>query len=223
MRKLQKILNRFFLLLIVIIISCKNKKKEEFLSRVNTLPYYNDASFTPKWIDSKNDELSSFHKIPNFELINQNGEKVTQKTFENKIYIADFFFTTCPGICPMMTLSMLKLQEEFKKDTAVLFLSHSVTPTIDSVPKLKEYALDNGIMDKKWHLVTGNKKEIYDLGRKFYFVEEDLGEPKGIDVFLHTENFVLIDRNKHIRGIYNSLNRASLAQLIVDVKALQKE
>ncbi len=223
MRKLQKILNRFFLLLIVIIISCKNKKKEEFLSRVNTLPYYNDASFTPKWIDSKNDELSSFHKIPNFELINQNGEKVTQKTFENKIYIADFFFTTCPGICPMMTISMLKLQEEFKKDTAVLFLSHSVTPTIDSVPKLKEYALDNGIMDKKWHLVTGNKKEIYDLGRKFYFVEEDLGEPKGIDVFLHTENFVLIDRNKHIRGIYNSLNRASLAQLIVDVKALQKE
>jgi protein SCO1/2 len=223
MRKLQKILNRFFLLLIVIIISCKNKKKEEFLSRVNTLPYYNDASFTPKWIDSKNDELSSFHKIPNFELINQNGEKVTQKTFENKIYIADFFFTTCPGICPMMTLSMLKLQEEFKKDTAVLFLSHSVTPTIDSVPKLKEYALDNGIMDKKWHLVTGNKKEIYDLGRKFYFVEEDLGEPKGIDEFLHTENFVLIDRNKHIRGIYNSLNRASLAQLIVDVKALQKE
>jgi protein SCO1/2 len=223
MRKLQKILNRFFLLLIVIIISCKNKKKEEFLSKVNTLPYYNDASFTPKWIDSKNDELSSFHKIPNFELINQNGEKVTQKTFENKIYIADFFFTTCPGICPMMTLSMLKLQEEFKKDTAVLFLSHSVTPTIDSVPKLKEYALDNGIMDKKWHLVTGNKKEIYDLGRKFYFVEEDLGEPKGIDEFLHTENFVLIDRNKHIRGIYNSLNRASLAQLIVDVKALQKE
>jgi protein SCO1/2 len=223
MRKLQKMLNRFFLLLIVFIISCNSKKKEEFSSRVNTLPFYNDASFTPKWIGSKNDELSSFHKIPNFELINQNGEKVTQKTFENKIYIADFFFTTCPGICPMMTLSMLKLQEEFKNDTAVLFLSHSVTPTIDSVSKLKEYALENGIIDKKWHLVTGNKKEIYDLGRKFYFVEEDLGKPKGIDEFLHTENFVLIDKNKHIRGIYNSLNRASLAQLIIDVKALQKE
>ena len=223
MRKLQKMLNRFFLLLIVFIISCNSKKKEEFSSRVNTLPFYNDASFTPKWIGSKNDELSSFHKIPNFELINQNGEKVTQKTFENKIYIADFFFTTCPGICPMMTDSMLKLQEEFKNDTAVLFLSHSVTPTIDSVSKLKEYALENGIIDKKWHLVTGNKKEIYDLGRKFYFVEQDLGKPKGIDAFLHTENFVLIDKNKHIRGIYNSLNRASLAQLIIDVKALQKE
>ena len=119
----------------------------------------------------------------------------------------------------MMTDSMLKLQEEFKNDTAVLFLSHSVTPTIDSVPKLKE----NGIIDNRWHLVTGNKKEIYNLGRKFYFVEENLGEPKGIDVFLHTENFVLIDTNKHIRGIYNSLNRASLAQLMTDVKALQKE
>ena len=123
----------------------------------------------------------------------------------------------------MMTDSMLKLQEEFKNDTTVLFLSHSVTPTIDSVPKLKEYALENGIIDNKWHLVTGNKKEIYDLGRKFYFVEENLIEPKGIDAFLHTENFVLIDTNKHIRGIYNSLNRASLAQLMIDVKALKKE
>jgi protein SCO1/2 len=118
---------------------------------------------------------------------------------------------------------MLKLQEEFKNDAGILLLSHSVTPTIDSVPKLKEYAVDNRIIDGKWHLVTGDKREIYDLGRKFYFIEEDLGKPKGIDEFLHTENFVLIDKKKHIRGIYNSLNRASLAQLIVDVKALQKE
>jgi protein SCO1/2 len=215
--------NNLFLLLFLIVIGCKENIKTQEDSRVDALPFYNEASFTPKWISSKSTALKSFHKIPDFELINQNSEKITQKTFENKIYIADFFFTTCPGICPMMTDSMLKLQEEFKNDAAVLFLSHSVTPTIDSVRKLKEYALDNGIMDKKWHLVTGSKKEIYDLGRKFYFVEEDLGEPKGIDEFLHTENFVLIDKNKHIRGIYNSLNRASLAQLIVDVKALQKE
>ena len=215
--------NNLLLLLFLIVIGCKENIKTQEGSRVDVLPFFNEASFTPKWISSKSAALKSFHKIPDFELINQNGEKVTQKTFENKIYIADFFFTTCPGICPMMTISMLKLQEEFKNDTAVLFLSHSVTPTIDSVPKLKEYALENGIIDKKWHLVTGNKKEIYDLGRKFYFVEEDLGEPKGIDAFLHTENFVLIDTNKHIRGIYNSLNRASLAQLMIDVKALKKE
>jgi protein SCO1/2 len=215
--------NNLLLLLFLIVIGCKENIKTQEGSRVDALPFFNEASFTPKWISYNSTALKSFHKIPDFELINQNGEKVTQKTFENKIYIADFFFTTCPGICPMMTDSMLKLQEEFKNNTAVLFLSHSVTPTIDSVPKLKEYALENGIIDKKWHLVTGNKKEIYDLGRKFYFVEEDLGEPKGIDAFLHTENFVLIDTNKHIRGIYNSLNRASLAQLIIDVKALQKE
>ena len=211
--------NNLLLLLFLIVIGCKENIKTQEGSRVDVLPFFNEASFTPKWISSKSAALKSFHKIPDFELINQNGEKVTQKTFENKIYIADFFFTTCPGICPMMTDSMLKLQEEFKNDTAVLFLSHSVTPTIDSVPKLKE----NGIIDNRWHLVTGNKKEIYNLGRKFYFVEEDLGEPKGIDAFLHTENFVLIDKNKHIRSIYNSLNRASLAQLIIDVKALQKE
>ncbi len=215
--------NNLLLLLFLILIGCKENIKTQEGSRVDTLPFFNEVSFTPKWISPKSKELNNFHKIPDFQLVNQNGENVTQKTFENKIYITDFFFTTCPGICPMMTDSMLKLQEEFKNDAAVLFLSHSVTPNIDSVPKLKEYARDNGIIDKKWHLVTGNKKEIYDLGRKFYFVEENLGEPKGIDEFLHTENFVLIDRNKYIRGIYNSLNRASLAQLIVDVKALQKE
>jgi protein SCO1/2 len=215
--------NNLLLLFFLIVIGCKENLKTQEGSRVDALPFFNEASFTPKWISPKSKELNNFHKIPDFELVNQNGEKVTQKTFENKIYITDFFFTTCPGICPMMTDSMLKLQEEFKNDTAVLFLSHSVTPTIDSVSKLKEYALENGIIDKRWYLVTGNKKEIYDLGRKFYFVEQDLGKPKGIDAFLHTENFVLIDKNKHIRGIYNSLNRASLAQLIIDVKALQKE
>jgi protein SCO1/2 len=215
--------NNLFLLLFLIVIGCKENIKTQEDSRVDALPFYNEASFTPKWISPKSKELNNFHKIPDFELVNQNGEKLTQKTFENKIYITDFFFTTCPGICPMMTDSMLKLQEEFKNEEAVLFLSHSVTPKVDSVSKLKEYALENGIIDNKWHLVTGNKKEIYDLGRKFYFVEEDLGKPKGIDEFLHTENFVLIDKNKHIRGIYNSLNRASLAQLIVDVKALRKE
>jgi protein SCO1/2 len=211
------------LIVLVFLICCKNKPNKQEGSRVDALPFFNEASFTPKWISPQSKELKSFHKISDFELVNQNGESVSQKTFENKIYITDFFFTTCPGICPMMTVSMLKVQEEFKNDADVLLLSHSVTPTIDSIAKLKEYALENGIIDKKWHLVTGDKKEIYDLGRKFYFVEEDLGIPKGIDEFLHTENFVLIDKNKHIRGIYNSLNRASLAQLIVDVKALQKE
>ncbi len=214
--------NTIFFIIIIVFTGCKTNQKKEESSRVDALPYFNEATFTPKWISPKSKELNSFHKIPDFELINQDGKKVSQKTFDDKIYIADFFFTTCPGICPMMTGNMAKIQEEFKNDNEILLLSHSVTPTKDSVPQLKKYALENGI-GSNWHLVTGDKKEIYDLGRKFYFVEEDLGEPKGIDDFLHTENFVLIDKKKHIRGIYNGLNRASIAQLIIDIKALKKE
>lgn len=203
-------------------VTCKKKDHKEFTSRVNELPYYNEASFTPKWIASNSSKLKKFHKIPDFKLTNQNGKIITQKTFENKIYVTDFFFTTCPGICPMMTKNMNLVQEAFKNDDTVLMLSHSVTPTKDSVPQLKEYALENNI-GKNWHLVTGNKKEIYDLGRTAYFVENDLGEPKGIDDFLHTENFILIDKNKHIRGIYNGLNKNSVKQLIADIITLKKE
>ena len=197
-------------------------KKEEVASRVDELPYYNEASFTPKWLDKKSDKLDAFHKIPDFKLTNQNGEIITQKTFENKIYVTDFFFTTCPGICPMMTKNMTMVQEAFKNDDEILMLSHSVTPTKDSVPQLKKYALEKEI-GNNWHLVTGDKKEIYDLGRQWYFVEEDLGEPKGLDDFLHTENFILIDKNKHIRGIYNGLNKNSVQELITDIKTLKLE
>ena len=223
MRKLKKKGNNFFLLLfILVIIGCKNNKKETVSSRVSVLPYYNEASFTPKWIATKSAILKSFHKIPYFSLTNQDGKNITHKTFEEKIYVANFFFTTCPGICPRMTTNMDIIQQEFIKDTSVLLLSHSVTPTIDSVAQLKKYALDKNI-SKNWHLVTGDKKEIYNLGRQAYFVEEDLGTPKGIDDFLHTENFVLVDKNKHIRGIYNGLNRNAVQQLIADIKTLQRE
>ena len=223
MKKLKKIGNRNFLLLLILVaISCKNNKEETVSSRVANLPYYNEASFTPKWIATKSDVLKLFHKIPNFSFTNQDGKNITHKTFEDKIYVTDFFFTTCPGICPRMTKNMDIIQQEFIKDSSVLLLSHSVTPTIDSVAQLKKYAIDKNI-DKNWHLVTGDKKEIYNLGRQAYFVEEDLGTPKGIDDFLHTENFVLVDKNKHIRGIYNGLNRNAVQQLIADIKTLQKE
>ncbi len=202
-------------------VSCKSKK-EENLSRVDALPYFEEASFTPKWISPNSNQLNNFHKIPDFNLVNQHGTTINAKTFENKIYVADFFFTTCPGICPAMTKNMDVLQKEFLEDDEILLLSHSVTPTIDSVPQLKKYALEHGIQ-KNWHLVTGDKQQIYDLGRKFYFVEENLGTPKDLDDFLHTENFVLIDKRKHIRGIYNGLNRSAVRQLIADIKTLKKE
>ncbi|MBT9187873.1 SCO family protein [Zobellia russellii] len=202
---------------------CKEEKNQAGTSRVEYLPYYEDKSFTPHWLEPGSPEEKAFHKIGSYALVDQMGDTITPRTFEDKIYVTDFFFTTCPGICLKMTGNMQKVQAAFKNDPEVLLLSHSVTPTIDSIPQLKSYAQKNGILNNKWHLVTGDKMEIYDLGRNQYFVENDLGFPKDINDFLHTENFLLIDKNKHIRGIYNGLNRASIAQLITDIKALKKE
>jgi len=212
----------------MVFISCKKEIKKKYIeavetSRVANLPYYNEESFTPHWFTPNSKAVQQFHKIPDFKLINQLGDTVTQRTFDNKLYITDFFFTSCPGICKKMTGNMIKIQEEFKNDVDVLLLSHSVTPGIDSVSVLKTYAKNYGVIDNKWHLVTGDRKAIYELGRDHYFVENDLGVPKDINDFLHTENFLLIDKNKHIRGIYNGLNRASIAQLIIDVKTLKLE
>jgi protein SCO1/2 len=156
-------------------------------------------------------------------LINQNGEHITDKSVEGKIYVVDFFFTSCPGICKKMTNNMMDVQAAFKYDSDVLILSHSVTPENDSVTILKNYADGNGIISGKWHLLTGERKAIYDLGRKSYFTEEDLGEERTEDEFLHTENFVLIDQNKRIRGIYNGLKKADVAQLIEDIQTLKLE
>ncbi|AIZ43077.1 SCO family protein [Cellulophaga baltica] len=215
-------------LFLAIGLSCKETNKKEDVvvvetSRVESLPFYKEASFTPHWITPNTPEEKAFHKIPDFKLVNQLGDTLTQQNFDNKIYITDFFFTSCPGICPQMTNSMVALQEKFKNDPNILFLSHSVTPTIDTVEELAKYAKRFGVISNKWHLVTGDKTEIYNLGRNEYFVENDLGIPKDINDFLHSENFLLIDKNKHIRGIYNGLNRASMAQLVVDVQALEKE
>lgn len=216
-------LNRYNLLIFLAftIIGCK-KSEKEVDCRVETLPYYNEASFTPKWLNNVED-LETFHKVPSFNLIDQNGESVTEQTFKEKIYVTDFFFTTCPGICPKMTENMALVQEAFKDDPEVLLLSHSVTPETDSVQVLKTYAENKGAISNKWYLVTGDRKQIYDLGRKTYFVEQDLGQEKDEDEFLHSENFVLIDKNKHIRGIYNGLNATAVQQLIADIKTLEKE
>ena len=216
------------ILFFIIFASCKEAVKKENIqitetSRVEHLPYYNDESFTPHWITPNTEEEKQFHKIPDFKLVDQLGDTLTQKSFNNQIYITDFFFTSCPGICLKMTNNMTKVQEAFLDHPEVAILSHSVTPSIDSVSVLKTYAEKNGVIDSKWHLVTGDKTEIYNLGRNEYFVENDLGIPKDINDFLHTENFLLIDKNKHIRGIYNGLNRASIAQLITDTEALLKE
>jgi protein SCO1/2 len=177
----------------------------------------------PQWLTPNSIRVEAFHKIPGFSFTDQEGSTITDETFDDKIYVADFFFTTCPGICLKMTANMSVLQDEFKEDGDVLLLSHSVTPKSDSVAVLKKYAVENGVISTKWHLVTGERSEIYDLGRNSYFVEEDLGVTKTDEDFLHTENFVLIDKNKHIRGIYNGLNKTAIQQLIADIQTLKQE
>lgn len=211
----------FFLMLSFF--NCKESSTLEKTSRVAALPFYKEATFTPHWLQADGEEADIIHSIPNFSLVNQLGQEITEKTFEDKIYIADFFFTTCPGICPKMTANMMVLQDEFINDNDILLLSHSVTPETDSVSTLKRYAETKGVNNEKWHLVTGDRKQIYDLGRQAYFAEEDLGVDKTEDDFLHTENFILIDKNRHIRGIYNGLNKTAVQQLIADVKTLQNE
>ena len=164
-----------------------------------------------------------FHQIRPFSLVNQKNEVFTEKNLDGKISVVDFFFTTCPGICPRMTSSMGDIQKEFINDDNVLLLSHSVTPDFDSAGVLARYADDHNVNFKRWKLLTGEKEEIYELGRKYYFVEEDEGFKKDNNVFLHTENFVLIDPQRHLRGIYNGLDPNSMQDLIRDIKILEQE
>ena len=189
----------------------------------STLPYYNDPFFTPHWMAENDVKLNDFHAISSFSLINQDGDSINNTTFSNKIYVADFFFTRCPGICPKMTENMSLVQKAFIDDPEVVLISHSVTPQKDSIEVLKEYAKNNGVISGKWHLVTGKRSMIYALGRKDYFVEEDLGLKKKEEDFIHTENFVLVDHHGHIRGLYNGLNKSSVAQLIEDIRLLKKK
>lgn len=184
------------------------------------LPYYNSAAFTPVWELPAGKE---FHTIRTFSVTDQQGQTFTEKDMNGKICITDFFFTMCPGICPKLTNSMAWLQDSFANDKNILLLSYSVTPDRDSVQVLKRYAEQHNIQYKKWKLLTGGKTEIYDLGRHYFFVEEDEGVKRPDSVFLHTENFVLTDKNRHIRGIYNGLDKSSMQQLVNDVAVLEKE
>ena len=184
------------------------------------LPIYQPAMVNPELVDSTLLDKKKYHTIADFELINQNGEMVTQKNYENKIYVADFFFTTCPSICPIMTKNMRAIQQNILDDDEVLLLSHSVTPKIDSVPQLKKYALEKGVIDKKWNLVTGDKKQIYELARKSYFAVTNDGDGGDFDM-IHTENFILVDKEGQIRGFYDGTNREAIDKLLDDIKILK--
>ena len=186
------------------------------------LPIYQPSMVNYELVDSTLQHVKKFHKIAPFTLTNQNGKTVTEHDYNNKIYVADFFFTTCPSICPKMTENMGQLQNEFLEDTQIKFISFSVTPQIDSVQQLKKYAIEKGVNDSKWNLVTGNKKEIYSLARKSYLAVKDDGDAGQFDM-IHTENFILIDPEKRIRGFYDGTDIEAMNTLITDISILKEE
>lgn len=186
------------------------------------LPVFNPADVNPKLVDKSVINITRNHKVADFKLINQNGEIVTQDDYKDKIYVTDFFFTRCMTICPVMTNNMGKLQEVFKNDDEIKFLSLSVTPEMDSIPILKEYAVKKGVIDAKWNITTGDKKHIYELARKSYFAVLDEGDG-GLQDFIHTENFILVDKKRQIRGFYDGTDSKDIERLILDIKILQNE
>ncbi|MBZ0327736.1 MAG: SCO family protein [Altibacter sp.] len=193
----------------------------QILKPTAVLPVFQPAQVNAEMVDSTLQHVKKYHTVGDFSLLNQNGKEITSKDYEGKIYVADFFFTTCQTICPIMTDHMLQIQEAFKNDTAVLLLSHTVTPEIDSVAQLKKYALEKGVDDKKWNLVTGDKKEIYDLARKSYLAAKD--NPFSENDLIHTENFVLVDAKKRIRGFYDGTSPEDITKLLEDIQMLKAE
>ncbi|WP_394974045.1 SCO family protein [uncultured Croceitalea sp.] len=204
-----------FLLSIVIIYLIYNTLKP-----VERLPIYQPSMLNPELVDSTLHYTKKYHTIADFKLINQNGDTITQKDYEGKIYVADFFFTTCPSICPIMTKNMAQIQSSILDDNNVMLLSHSVTPKIDSVPQLKKYALEKGVLDNKWNLVTGDKKQIYELARKSYFAVLNDGDGGPFDM-IHTENFILVDKERRIRGTYDGTNKEEVEKLLKDLEILR--
>ena len=186
------------------------------------LKIYNPVDVNPRLVDSNLRFIKKDHKIADFSLINQNGETITNKNYQNKIYIADFFFTRCQTICIAMAYNMSELQEFYKNDDDIMFLSHSVTPKIDSVSVLKEYADKKGVIDGKWNVTTGDKKHIYELARKSYFAVLEDGNGDEND-FIHTEQFILVDKERRIRGYYDGTNKEDMEKLKKDIALLQEE
>jgi protein SCO1/2 len=194
----------------------------KFLTPQKKLPVYNPQDMNPDLVDSTLQHKGKGHRIADFKLINQNGEIITQENYKGKIYVADFFFTRCTTICPVMTSNMKEVQDAFLDNDKVMFLSHSVTPEMDSVPILRAYADIKGVIDGKWNITTGDKKHIYALARKSYFAVLDEGDG-GLQDFVHTENFTLIDPKGQIRGTYDGTDKAEIQRLIADIRILLKE
>ena len=206
----------FFSVLSIIIISIIYS----VLNVDKPLPIYSPARVNEEMVDEDIRHVEKYHTIADFSLTNQNGEIVTQDDYKDKIYVADFFFTTCQTICPIMTDHMYQIQKEIISDDDIMLLSHSVTPKIDNVAQLKKYAKEKGVIDRKWNLVTGDKKQIYELARKSYLAVKTDGNGDEYDM-IHTENFLLIDKKRQIRGFYDGTKPEDIERLLGDIEILK--
>ena len=186
------------------------------------LKIYQPTDINPNLVDEELRRTGMNHRIADFSLTDQNGKAVTNETYKGKIYVADFFFTTCKSICPKMSKNMFSLSEDLKDDANVLFLSHSVMPVMDSVPVLKAYADLYEVDATRWKMVTGSKQHIYELARKSYFAATTEGDG-GVNDFIHTENFVLIDPDRRIRGFYDGTSAEEMERLAIELEALELE
>lgn len=201
--------------------SCQRPVQQEQAEKV--LPFYTGADFTPQWITPDDPAYPGIHAIPDFQFMDQQGKTVTAKTVAGKIYVAGFFFTACSGICKRLTNHLALVQKAYLADADLRILSHSVTPDTDSVARLQQYATAYGVISDKWFLLTGNRDSIYTLARKAYFADEDMGTQKNSSDFLHTENLLLIDRHRRIRGVYKGTSLKDVNDLIADISLLKKE
>jgi len=217
LKKYRKFLSLFAILSAIILLLFYNA-----LLPVKKLPIYQPAMVNFELVDSTIQHQKKYHRISDFSLTNQNGKTVTQNDFKGKIYVADFFFTTCPTICIAMTDNLIKVQEKIKNNPNVMLLSHSVTPKMDSVAQLKKYALEKGVIDNKWHLVTGDKKVIYELARKSYLAVKEDGDGGPFDM-IHTENFILVDPESRIRGFYDGTDLNEIDRLLEELDWLMEE
>jgi protein SCO1/2 len=210
---------KWFLLIVIVLSAIILTLFYLALKPKKMLPIYNPSMVNPELVDSTVQYISKYHSISDFSFTNQNGKIITQKDYEGKIYVADFFFTTCGSICPKMTTNLVEVQKAFINNPKVMLLSHTVFPETDSVSVLKEYAKKNGVIDTKWNLVTGDKKQIYAMARKSYLAVK-LGKPEELYDMVHTENFVLVDSKRRVRGFYDGTKKEDIERLIEDINFL---
>jgi len=203
----------------IVCMSCQEQKLV-----ATPLPYYNEPTFTPIFENNPDSIAQKItHTISDFSFLNQDSNLITQQSIEGNIHVANFIFTSCGSICPKMTANLKMVNDSLANMENLILLSYSVTPWIDVPSKLKMYKERNDIKNPNWHFLTGKKEDIYSLARQSYFAEEDIGFSKDSSEFLHTEHFILVDKTKRIRGIYNGTLQLEMQQLIADIKAIDGE